>query len=65
MARVISDMGLNLRNRRVYPVIRPDFFVYQKGDIVKDPTKSISFVPKLFQGWGGVGYEGVVWVIQL
>ena len=48
-------------------------FVYQKGDIVKDPMKSISFVPKpipgvvwggwVMQGWGGVGHGGVGWVI--
>ena len=32
-------------------------FIYQKGDIVKDPMKSISFVPKTIPGccgWGGV-----------
>ena len=30
------------------------FIVYQKGDMVKDPMKSISFVPKNVPGWGGV-----------
>ena len=40
-------------------------FVDQKGDIVKDPMKSIPFVPKTIPGvgWGGscrggVGYGG-------
>ena len=35
--------------------------VYQKGDIVKDPVKSIPFLPKIVPGvgWGGVG-----WVMQ-
>ena len=33
----------------------PIIFVYQKKDIVKDPMKSISIVPKLFQGWGWGG----------
>ena len=32
-------------------------FVYQKGDIVKDPMKSIPFVPKTFPG---VGVGGMV-----
>ena len=30
--------------------------VDQKGDIVKDPMKSISFVPKTIPGVGGVGW---------
>ena len=32
-------------------------FVYQKGDIVKDPMKSILFLSKIVPGvgWGGVG----------
>ena len=45
--------------------------VYQKGDIVKDPMKSISFVPKIVPGvgwggvgWGGVGHVEVGWVMQ-
>ena len=45
--------------------------VDQKGDIVKDPMKSIPFVPKTIPGvgWGvacrgGVGHvEGVGWVM--
>ena len=30
---------------------------------MKDPIKSISFVPKTIPGvrWGGVGHAGVVW----
>ena len=33
-------------------------FVYQKGDIVKQPMKKDSFVPKNVPGvgWGGVGW---------
>ena len=39
---------------------------------MKDPMKSIPFLPKLFQGWGGVGWVGharvgwggVGWVMQ-
>ena len=45
--------------------------VYQKGDIVKDPMKSIPFLPKIVPGvgWGGVGHarvgwSGVGWVMQ-
>ena len=36
-------------------------FVCQKGDIVKDPMKSIPFVPKTIPGvgWGGWGRVGV------
>ena len=30
------------------------FIVYQKGDLVKDPMKSIDILPKMFQEWGGV-----------
>ena len=42
------------------------FFVYQKGDIVKDPMKSIPFLPKIVPGvgWGRVGGSckgGVGW----
>ena len=35
--------------------------VYQKGDIVKDPMKSIPFLPKIVPGvgWRGVGWGGV------
>ena len=38
-----------------------NFFVYQKGDIVKDPMKSIPFLPKIVPGvgWGRVGWGGV------
>ena len=37
--------------------------VYQKGDIVKDPMKSIPFLPKIVPGvgWGRVGRGGVGW----
>ena len=35
--------------------------VYRKGDIVKQPTKKGSFVPKNVPGVGGVGWG---WVIQ-
>ena len=40
--------------------------VYQKGDIVKDPMKSIPFLPKIVPGvgWGGVGWGRVGWVMQ-
>ena len=48
-------------------------FVYREGDIVKQPMKKGSFVPKnvpgvgvgwgwggwFMKGWGGVGHEGV------
>ena len=39
------------------------FIVYQKGDIVKDPMKSIPFLPKIVPGvgWGGVGHARVGW----
>ena len=35
--------------------------VYQKGDIVKDPMKSIPFLPQIVPGvgWGRVGWGGV------
>ena len=41
-------------------------FVYREGDIVKQPMKKGSFVPKNVPGvgWGGVGWvghEGVGW----
>ena len=34
------------------------FIVYQKGDIVKDPMKSIPFLPKIVPGVGGGGRVG-------
>ena len=36
------------------------FIIYQKGDIVKQPMKKGSFVPKNVPGvgWGGVGWGG-------
>ena len=42
--------------------------VYREGDIVKQPMKKGSFVPKNVPGvgWGGVGWvghEGVGWVM--
>ena len=52
--------------------------VYREGDIVKQPMKKGSFVPKNVPGvgwggvgwvgheavgWGGVGHEGVGWVM--
>ena len=39
--------------------------VYRKGDIVKQPMKKGSFVPKNVPGvgWGRVGHEGVGWVM--
>ena len=38
-------------------------FVYQKGDIVKQPMKKGSFVPKNVPGvgWGGSCRGGVGW----
>ena len=33
--------------------------VYQEGDIVKQPMKEGSFVPKNVPGVGWVGHEGV------
>ena len=38
-----------------------NLFVYRKGDIVKQPMKKDSFVPKNVPGvgWGGVGWGGV------
>ena len=46
-----------------------EFIVYQKGDIVKDPMKSIPFLPKIVPGvgWGGVGGScrgGVGWGVS-
>ena len=46
--------------------LRPRLFVYREGDIVKQPMKKGSFVPKNVPGvgWGGVGWgghEGVGW----
>ena len=39
--------------------------VYRKGDIVKQPMKKGSFVSKNVPGgWGGVGHEGVEWVVH-
>ena len=40
-----------------------EFFliIHGKGDIVKQPTKKCSFVPKMYQGWGEVGLVGVGW----
>ena len=37
--------------------------VYRKGDIVKQPMKKGSFVPKNVPGvgWGGVSHVGVGW----
>ena len=37
--------------------------VYQKRDIVKQPMKKGSFLPKKCTR-GGVGHAGVVWVMQ-
>ena len=34
-------------------------FVYREGDIVKQPMKKGSFVPKNVPGVGWVGHEGV------
>ena len=36
-------------------------FVYRKGDIVKQPKKKGSFVPKNVPGVGWVGHVGVGW----
>ena len=45
---------------------KSSLFVYREGDIVKQPMKKGSFVPKNVPGvgWGGVGWvghEGVGW----
>ena len=41
-------------------------FVYQKGDLVKQPMKKGSFVPKNVPGvgWGGVCHGGVGWCVS-
>ena len=49
-------------------------FVYQTGDLVKQPMKSRDVLPKnvpgvgwvgwVIQRWGGVCHAGVGWVIQ-
>ena len=40
--------------------LKSGLIVYQKGDIVKQPMKKGSFVPKNVPGvgWGGVGWGG-------
>ena len=54
-------------------LVRRDLFVYREGDIVKQPMKKGSFVPKNVPGvgWGGVGGwvmkgwgGGVGWVMK-
>ena len=52
--------------RLIYSLNQPIIIVYQKGDIVKQPLKKGSFVPKNVPGvgWGGscrdvVGHGGV------
>ena len=37
------------------------FIVYREGDIVKQPMKKGSFVPKNVPGVGWVGHEGLGW----
>ena len=54
-------MVFNQFNRPVFHFVDNMFleiFVYQKGDIVKDPMKSIPFLPKIVPGvgWGRVGW---------
>ena len=49
-----------------YVIYQGFFFVYQKGDLVKQPMKKGSFVPKNVPGvgWGGCvmeGWDGVGW----
>ena len=48
-----------------YPFVnfQNPMIVYRKGDIVKQPMKKGSFVPKNVPGvgWGGVGHVGVGW----
>ena len=39
-------------------------FVYQKGDLVKDPMKSRDVVPINVPGMGSGGSLGVGWAIQ-
>ena len=46
-----------------------NIFVYRKGDIVKQPMKKGSFVPKNvpgagWVGWGGSSRGGMGWVMQ-
>ena len=39
-------------------------FVYQEGDIVKQPMKKGSFVPKNVPEVGWEGHEGVGWAMK-
>ena len=46
----------------VYPLHYSCLIVYREGDIVKQPMKKGSFVPKkCTRGGGGVGHVGVGW----
>ena len=54
-------IGLNLFVPQKGPSLLPfpSLIVYREGDLVKQPMKKGSFVPKMYQGWGGVGWGGV------
>ena len=49
---------------RLAPLVAMHFIVYRKGDIVKQPMKKGSFVPKNVPGVGWVGHEGVGWGVS-
>ena len=48
----------------VIQIRKLSLIVFQNGDIVKQPMKKDSYVPKMYQGWGGVGHVEVGWVMQ-
>ena len=74
LRRVLSFFSQLAKEIPLYSLfVSSCIIVYQNGGIVKDPMKSISFVPKTIQevGWGGwdvscrggVCHVGVGWVM--